>query len=1676
MKNLTISLILMILSSSILLAQSNSDIDPNAITNPHATTFTDDLFDHQFDFICGDASGEAGIETNGDFIYTSKWNGEGFFCYEMDGTFLGWFEVPGTAAVRDMAYDGTYFYGAAASTALFEMDFVGQSGTLISTLTAAVATRACAYDAEYDGFWGNNWSDPITLYDRSGNILKQFDCGTHESYYGFARIYQTCEGPWLYGFAQSGGINSCDIVQIDPETGEETGVVFDAVGYSSTGTGIAGGLASFDCYAPGWWTILGIIQNENIFGVEGGGAGPGVCEDLSLQGILEPNTGFGLGIEDIIIKVKNVGYVTQNNFDVRYKVDGGVWITETVPNPLSGGETILYTFNQAYDFSEYGEYFIEAEVLHPEDENPDNNYADKTITNWDPSQWCNYSITMWDDYGDGWNGGFVQIFGDGVEYVNATLASGAGPETIEFLVADDSFLTAIWTAGGWPYECSYEIFDHGNNSIFQDGFGGVDPTGGDIGYASCEPPPPIDAGVIEIISPPEFGMLLGVEPVIIKVKNFGSETLSEIPVGFKFNEDDWVNEIIPGPLAHDEEVEYAFTDSVDLTVIELNYIVTCTFVPDDTMSINDCQSIEIYVPGDPYCDAWTNTEDEYIANVSMGLIDNTSGWQGDVADYTDLYTVVNIGIPEEIIVTNGNPWVDDKVTVWIDWNDDCVLDNEPGSNETYPLTNDGTGAIFTGNITVPVGAIEGPHRMRIRMTNSEDPFPCYESSYGEVEDYTIVVGDIEDPEISWDPASFDVMLQEGLTVQEYLIIGNTGPGSLIWNIEVSYPQMKTTTPSNINIKTMHNASLSDNDPISNSDWDYNCSEGSIISQPCPDYSNALTADEAAGYDFYQSFSGGGEIEGIRFWGLDAIFDNGWIPCSATEPKIFHIGFYADDGGQPGAMIDEFTLEVPRINTGDLYAYTFTMWEYEVVFPNSVTVVEGWFSVMALTDPAPCWFLTLNAPNGLGVGQQWDGTAWNPQDPMGFCLLGEIFIPWLVVNPLEGIINPQGSETVILDFNAGDWPAGTELNADLILTSNDPWYPEIIIPVEMTVEPSGGIQMFDLEPGYQFISSNLVPPDPDMIVLMEDILNENLDFVRNSQGEILHKIGPNWVNGIGDWIIEEGYLVKMFEEDSFVIYGSKVMPSTPILVEPGFQFVCYFPDTPMDALIAFETIICDNLDFIRNSHGQTLRKIGPNWINGIGDCQPQEGYLVKMFAVDILIYPFSCGNYFTDPRDEQIYNTVQIGDQCWMAENLNIGQMINGSEDMTDNGVIEKYCYDNDPENCEIYGGLYQWNEMMEYSTTPGVQGICPLGWYIPTDNDWKILEGTVDSQYPVGDPIWTTSGLRGFDAGLNLKSTSGWHNNGNGTDLYGFTALSGGYRNIAGNFYTLEWSGKFRSSSRNSVSHAWYRLLSYDRDDIGRITNYIDEGLSVRCLKNNSINHMDGRSSFDNLSIRDKHQTYELLEHKRKNFETVYFIFEGGNPAEAVYTLYIEGLEIGDEIAAFDGNILVGAIKINSQNIFNNDLPVFNTISSGNGYTSGNPIILKAWDKSENKEYVLNDYTLLNPYGDAWTENVFPSEDGEYSLLHFSTTGISDENEMTQTISIHPNPSEGIFNISIEGVIGKIQIKVLDIHGNDYRFFEIEETRNLLTKQIDLKRLAAGVYFINFIGKDFNEVKKIVVK
>ena len=173
-----------------------------------------------------------------------------------------------------------------------------------------------------------------------------------------------------------------------------------------------------------------------------------------------------------------------------------------------------------------------------------------------------------------------------------------------------------------------------------------------------------------------------------------------------------------------------------------------------------------------------------------------------------------------------------------------------------------------------------------------------------------------------------------------------------------------------------------------------------------------------------------------------------------------------------------------------------------------------------------------------------------------------------------------------------------------------------------------------------------------------------------------------------------------------------------------------------------------------------------------------------------------------------YHTVQIGSQCWLKENLDVGVMVLGTQEQIDNGVLEKYCYNDDPANCTTYGGLYQWNEAMQYVTTPGAIGICPTDWHIPTLSEFASLRVTVNND------------------GNALKEIG----EGTGTNTSGFSALMAGLRSSSG-FFNLGGNVNFWSSTEDGVTAAGNMWLHYIASVV--YANYYGKeyGFSVRCIK-----------------------------------------------------------------------------------------------------------------------------------------------------------------------------------------------------------------------------------------------------
>jgi uncharacterized protein (TIGR02145 family) len=219
--------------------------------------------------------------------------------------------------------------------------------------------------------------------------------------------------------------------------------------------------------------------------------------------------------------------------------------------------------------------------------------------------------------------------------------------------------------------------------------------------------------------------------------------------------------------------------------------------------------------------------------------------------------------------------------------------------------------------------------------------------------------------------------------------------------------------------------------------------------------------------------------------------------------------------------------------------------------------------------------------------------------------------------------------------------------------------------------------------------------------------------------------------------------------------------------------------------------------------------------------------------------FTCGSPLVDARDSQSYATVQIGTQCWMQQNLNVGTEIAGATNQGTNvssaASIQKYCYNDATSSCTTYGALYQWTQAVGGSagcdgtgvgqpacTTP-IQGVCPANWHIPSHYEWTELEratctsGTCATDFPYDE---TTQGGRGTNEGTTLQSPTGL-----------FRGLLAGLRYTDGSFY-YQGSYAYFWSSLASGGSAWHRNLYSGYATVFRFTDGQTFGYSVRCVEN----------------------------------------------------------------------------------------------------------------------------------------------------------------------------------------------------------------------------------------------------
>lgn len=218
--------------------------------------------------------------------------------------------------------------------------------------------------------------------------------------------------------------------------------------------------------------------------------------------------------------------------------------------------------------------------------------------------------------------------------------------------------------------------------------------------------------------------------------------------------------------------------------------------------------------------------------------------------------------------------------------------------------------------------------------------------------------------------------------------------------------------------------------------------------------------------------------------------------------------------------------------------------------------------------------------------------------------------------------------------------------------------------------------------------------------------------------------------------------------------------------------------------------------------------------------------VKEFDVDSIIFykPQVHNPPTVVDIDGNVYKIVTIGEQTWMAENLKTTKYNNGISIplVTDNTVWVSNInnqtskpmmswYNNDITNKTVYGALYNWYALS--STTNGKKNICPIGWHIPSDAEWTILENYIGTQ-----------------VAKKLKSKTGWKDEINGTDDYGFSGFPGGYRGVNGTFYSSGTLGYWWNSTSYDIYESWTRNMFYADDAVEKSRGSKAAGFSVRCV------------------------------------------------------------------------------------------------------------------------------------------------------------------------------------------------------------------------------------------------------
>ena len=711
-----------------------------------------------------------------------------------------------------------------------------------------------------------------------------------------------------------------------------------------------------------------------------------------------------------------------------------------------------------------------------------------------------FSISLFDSWGDGWNGGSLDVIVDGNVVLDDITIDVGSQADFTFMVNNGSTVETIYTAGSYSSENSYAIYNNIGDLVIDDGTSGGVPTG--VIFTAANAPgtymfgfsfTPTTAG--------EHTATLTIE------SNGGTEVINLVGNAYLENSmvesfetavppNGWEANILNGTYnwekaavgaigdysamynsysASPGESAELITPQLDLTARADNMLYFYYAHPTTYSFCKD--TLKLYVSEDNG-ETWGLLDEIMIQDFYWHLMSyDLSAYSGDefkvkfvgISDWGQSIYIDNVVAPK---LVNGNlvGYVYDEYT------------GEPIEGAVITLGSQTAVSNSFGLYSIeqiPIGTYTVTCEFPEYKTITEEIVITFDS----VTEHNFYL--IKPAVFNVDVAEYTVKLEPNQQVAKSFTISNdaeVGADSLNYEVAVDF---NTEGKNSVNYGIQENAhkatnfegitfvegSLGENSELAGTYQggiraDLICPEGSIFNNNATGYTGATTSEVGPGYTAAQHFLVPGSFNTVTFWGINAIYSGGWSNCDAEDPMEFEINVY-EDGATPGALISSTTVSVVREGTGEMFSGAYEIYQYTANIP-PVTLSSGWISIQGQTAAEDCWFLWVGGGSGTGDAVTTDGTGWTTASygPFSICLSEIVSESWLTVTDgATGSIAPGDSATVNIFFDATDL-VDVEKNANIVITHNG-IIPDkdtgSIIPVEMTVTPFvHNVSIFDIQ--------------------------------------------------------------------------------------------------------------------------------------------------------------------------------------------------------------------------------------------------------------------------------------------------------------------------------------------------------------------------------------------------------------------------------------------------------------------------------------------------------------------------------------------------------------------------------------------------------------------------------------